>query len=135
MNECSTLSFASKSIRLPAYKRALDDSYREFCSLVADLVATGVTNSRVYEEERKRTNALMEMTGLNPTLSARAESPRGERILFADDNADMRDYVSRLLGERWTVETVSDGEAALANMRRRPEAAHYTGHHPLCVQW
>ena len=36
------------------------------------------------------------------------------RVLVADDNADMRDYIGRLLGDRWTVETVPDGAAALA---------------------
>jgi PAS domain S-box-containing protein len=44
------------------------------------------------------------------------------RIVLADDNADMRDYVSRLLRERWEVEAVADGEAALAAIRRRPPA-------------
>ena len=39
---------------------------------------------------------------------------------MADDNADMRTYVSRQLGERYVVETVSDGEAALAAVRRNP---------------
>lgn len=43
------------------------------------------------------------------------------RILVADDNADMRDYVSRLLSSRWTVEAVSNGaEALLAIRRARP---------------
>ncbi|HEX7793393.1 MAG TPA: PAS domain-containing protein, partial [Vicinamibacterales bacterium] len=36
------------------------------------------------------------------------------RIVLADDNADMRAYVSRLLGERWVVTAVADGAAALA---------------------
>ena len=40
------------------------------------------------------------------------------RILLADDNADMRDYVRRLLEARYEVETVGDGEAALAAMAR-----------------
>jgi len=40
------------------------------------------------------------------------------RILLADDNADMRDYVSRLLREHWTVEAVADGRAALDAARR-----------------
>jgi PAS domain S-box-containing protein len=35
------------------------------------------------------------------------------RILVADDNADMREYVKRLLGAHWTVEAVADGRAAL----------------------
>ena len=46
-----------------------------------------------------------------------AERPR---ILLADDNADMRDYVSRLLSERYDVTAVPDGMAALAAARRRP---------------
>jgi PAS domain S-box-containing protein len=44
------------------------------------------------------------------------------RILVADDNADMRGYVSRLLAERWEVEGVSNGAAALdAIGQRRPD--------------
>ena len=42
------------------------------------------------------------------------------RILLADDNADMREYVSQLLAQYWTVETVSDGVAALEAIRARP---------------
>jgi signal transduction histidine kinase len=48
----------------------------------------------------------------------------GERamILLADDNADMRDYVRRLLGARYEVQAVADGAAALAALRqRRPD--------------
>ena len=40
------------------------------------------------------------------------------RILVADDNTDMREYVARLLGARWTVETVSDGVAALESIQK-----------------
>ena len=39
------------------------------------------------------------------------------RILWADDNADMRDYVRRLLATQYDVEAVPDGEAALAAAR------------------
>jgi signal transduction histidine kinase len=39
------------------------------------------------------------------------------RILLADDNADMRDYLRRLLCERYDVEAVADGEAALSSAR------------------
>jgi PAS domain S-box-containing protein len=42
------------------------------------------------------------------------------RILWADDNADMRDYVSRLLAERFEVTAVSDGQAALEAIRAAP---------------
>jgi signal transduction histidine kinase/DNA-binding response OmpR family regulator len=44
------------------------------------------------------------------------------RVLVADDNADMRDYIARILRERWSVEVVADGTAALAAARReRPD--------------
>ena len=44
------------------------------------------------------------------------------RILIADDNADMREYISRLLGERWRVDAVADGATALARAREaRPD--------------
>jgi signal transduction histidine kinase len=44
------------------------------------------------------------------------------RIVWADDNADMREYVRRLLGVRFEVEAVADGEAALEAIRREPPA-------------
>lgn len=40
-----------------------------------------------------------------------------EKILVADDSADMRDYIVRLLTPRWRVEAVADGRAALAAIR------------------
>lgn len=42
------------------------------------------------------------------------------RILLADDNADVRAYVRRLLEPRYAVEAVADGAAALAAARVRP---------------
>ena len=50
---------------------------------------------------------------------AEAAAGRRPRIVWADDNADMREYVSRLLGPGYDVEAVSDGAAALAAVRRR----------------
>jgi signal transduction histidine kinase len=44
------------------------------------------------------------------------------RILIADDHIDVRNYLTRLLGRRWTVEAVGDGDAALETIRtRRPD--------------
>jgi PAS domain S-box-containing protein len=40
-------------------------------------------------------------------------------ILLADDNADMREYVRRLLSQQYEVVTVSDGLAALESARQR----------------
>ncbi len=39
------------------------------------------------------------------------------RILIADDNADMREYVARVLGAHWNVELATDGASALAAVR------------------
>jgi DNA-binding response OmpR family regulator len=39
-------------------------------------------------------------------------------ILVADDNADMRAYIRRLLGSRWRIEVVGNGEEALAFLGR-----------------
>jgi PAS domain S-box-containing protein len=63
----------------------------------------------------------VERGGLAPAVAGAPR--RGGRVLLADDNADLRDYVSRLLeGRGYTVEAVADGAAALAAVRaRRPD--------------
>ncbi len=48
---------------------------------------------------------------------APADAPR---VLLADDNRDMCEYVARLLRTHYQVESVGDGEAALAAARRQP---------------
>jgi signal transduction histidine kinase len=53
-----------------------------------------------------------------PHPAQRASGVR-PRIVWADDNADMRAYVGRLLAERFEVEAVANGEQALAAVRRR----------------
>ena len=40
------------------------------------------------------------------------------RILVVDDNADMRDYLGRLLGKQWRVDTAPDSSAALEQISR-----------------
>ena len=44
------------------------------------------------------------------------------RVLVADDNADMREYLVRLLSPHYRVEAVDNGEAALAAARSRAPA-------------
>ncbi|MFN6478971.1 ATP-binding protein [Nostoc sp. DedQUE07] len=51
-------------------------------------------------------------------LPLRSSAPSA-RILLADDNADMRDYVKRLLSQQYEVESVPDGLAALDSARGR----------------
>ena len=47
-------------------------------------------------------------------LPSHTVSESRPRVLVADDNADMRQYIARLLSPEYTVTTVSDGAAALA---------------------
>jgi signal transduction histidine kinase len=54
------------------------------------------------------------------TLKAARPGVRAERILLADDNADMREYVRRLLEERYQVVAVSNGEEALQSAIAEP---------------
>ena len=57
----------------------------------------------------------------NALLSTQAGEKRA-RILIADDNADMREYVQRLLQQKYDVVAVADGEAALQRVRQqRPD--------------
>ena len=50
------------------------------------------------------------------------ETGERRRVLVADDNADMREYLRRLLGTRWAVETVANGHDALEAMAaHRPD--------------
>jgi DNA-binding response OmpR family regulator len=53
-----------------------------------------------------------------PTVSEQPAKDRAH-VLLADDNADMLDYVSRLLSSRWEIEAVADGREALEAARRR----------------
>ena len=68
-------------------------------------------------EEREATPAFVQ-DAQEPALAAIGG---GRRVLVADDNADMRDYVRRLLETRgYEVETAPDGIAALAAAMARP---------------
>ena len=61
------------------------------------------------------------------------------RVLVADDNADMREYIARILGDRFAVFTVADGRSALdaalsLGRRRERDEREYradTGPHDL----
>jgi signal transduction histidine kinase len=65
--------------------------------------------------------------GESPAVEATDVAPRdpvtardARRILVADDNADMREYLLGLLKPHWEVDAVADGAAALASALARP---------------
>ena len=64
--------------------------------------------------------------GDNPTtaqiaqdVAAAPQLSEGGLILLADDNADMRAYISRLLASQFEVQAVTDGQAAIEAIRER----------------
>ena len=80
-------------------------------------------SGRAYVEEASRWLVDSERVP-NASPAAPASRARGQsspaRILLADDNADMREYVARLLKSDYDVEAVGDGQAALAAARAHP---------------
>jgi signal transduction histidine kinase len=81
------------------------------------------TSTAAYVEEVLRwlpdASADRESLEAEPEAAA-AGAERDVRILLADDNADMRDYLRRLLAPHWAVEAVADGREALRAARARP---------------
>ena len=92
---------------------------------------TTASRAQAFVEEAKRwilgdvAGKLLDAgdAGSMPLMDAAEGLESAGFVLVADDNADLRNYISRLLSERGhQVEVVADGEAALAALRkRRPE--------------
>ncbi len=55
-----------------------------------------------------------------PGVGVAPRGPSSTRVLVADDNADMRDYVTRLLRSEYEVESVASGTEALAAILDHP---------------
>jgi PAS domain S-box-containing protein len=101
-----------------------DDQIQE----MLDVDSTASARAKEYVGEALRWTPSADSNDIAP-LAADAETltlpdvpatPR-KRIVLADDNADMRDYIERLLkGSQWEIETVADGKAALDAIRRQP---------------
>ncbi|KAB1927017.1 response regulator [Micromonospora noduli] len=61
------------------------------------------------------------LTEPDPASGPATDELAGARILLADDNADMRAYLTRLLtGQGWRVRAVTDGRQALDEIHRDP---------------
>ena len=88
----------------------------------------GVSPSGSYLQEALRwLPASLEVSAdsaiaMTPTEKRATSEADRDRILLADDNADMREYVSQLLSPVYEVHTVSNGAEAIAAMRElRPD--------------
>ncbi|HEY0533019.1 MAG TPA: SpoIIE family protein phosphatase [Actinoplanes sp.] len=96
------------TVRLPFGTAHLPpDRLAEAASLVvADI------EPRLFVEETSWWAGDTRMPAAIDAPAATRDDHRG-RILFADDNADLRDHVARLLRSYWDVTTAADGVAAL----------------------
>ncbi|MDO9711905.1 response regulator [Paracraurococcus lichenis] len=82
-------------------------------------LASTATGGAAFLEEARR---WLPGSARQAAASAAGQGPMpGPRILVADDNADMRDYLVGLLTlAGWSVDAVADGDAALAAARLAP---------------
>jgi PAS domain S-box-containing protein len=93
--------------------------------------ASTSVSASVFAEEAARW--LPEDTAADPdprptSMAAGSEDARlpatvstaGARVLLVDDNADMRDYVGRLLAPYWSIDVAADGLEALAKAQAHP---------------
>jgi len=80
----------------------------------------------LYSEEASRWAASARGTSERNTVigvDARYAPDAGQkafRILLAEDNADMRDYITRVLGDRYRIDAASDGLQALESAKLSP---------------
>jgi signal transduction histidine kinase len=76
------------------------------------------TNSLVLEASQWLSTTEISADSLAvPSLAAELPAPDAPRVLIADDNADLREYLRRLVSTRWRVDVVEDGQAALESVR------------------
>jgi len=79
----------------------------------ASELASTSTGAEAYVAEAARWSDGPGSSTATTTAPSAGEMFR-ERILLADDNADMRDYVRRILERHWRVQTVADGQGSFA---------------------
>jgi len=87
--------------------------------------STAVVASAYVDEALRWLPELDRQPGAAPLFAAdTVQAPHvlstAGRILLADDNADMRDYVRRLLGASYEIEAVGNGVEALKSARENP---------------
>jgi PAS domain S-box-containing protein len=94
-------------------RRVFDDDYRGFTELLAGQIATAITNSRAYEEERRRAEAL-------------AELDRAKTTFFSNVSHEFRTPLTLILGPVEDALAETDG-ALPSSQRERLVIAHRNG--------
>ncbi len=105
-----TVSIPYGSAHLPAERIGVEQTKARF-SLPAQ---------PYFEEVSRWLDAPETPAGPDVSSAVRRHPAGTARILLADDNSDMRDYLRRLLSVDYEVEAAPDGAAALAAVRNRP---------------
>jgi signal transduction histidine kinase len=95
-------------------RRALEVPYRRFFDLVAAQMATAVANSRAYEEERRRSEAL-------------AEIDRAKTTFFSNASHVFRTRLSLMLGPLEDMLACHPTAATIVSERRDLEIMHRNG--------
>ena len=95
-------------------RRALNNLYRGFFDLVAGQMATAVANSRAYEEERRRSEAL-------------AEIDRAKTTFFSNASHEFRTPLSLMLGPLEDMLVRHPTAATIVSERRDLEIMHHNG--------
>lgn len=83
-----------------------------------------VAESYLQEVQRWLANSAEQNLGMpsNQSIEPTETNLSKELVVIADDNADMREYISRILKDRYRVETSRDGSEALEAVRNlRPD--------------
>jgi DNA-binding NtrC family response regulator/signal transduction histidine kinase len=111
------------TVTIPRGKEHLPADY-----IHAELSLAASARAEAYVEEAQRwvptassAPADVPMVGRASSLGASPETVRTsqrELIVLADDNTDMREYLGRLLEERYEVHAVADGQKALEAARQ-----------------
>ena len=79
--------------------------------------APGATGQLLEAKHWARTRSaepLLDEPVVRPSAPPPPASPASGRLLIADDNADLREYLERLLSPFWQIQLAPDGRAALA---------------------
>lgn len=133
--------FAVLVIGLNPY-RTVDTEVLGFYKLFADLIGSGVADVRNHEHERSRAEASAEMDKSKrqadlsgdvhppslkaiqarkiPVIHSPMKGRRTPKILVADVNPDILDYIRKILSPEFRVDTSTNGKYALAEIIQSP---------------